>query len=207
MSNHSTLTGIELHESFHYVASSDPGAVGAGKYWLDTTTATSPILKRRNAANDGWDTVGSAGGSVLGARVTRATAQSVADSTVTAIAWDSETRDDGGWHDNATNNSRLTVPTGKGGRWYLICACLRYASNATGRRNSAIRLNGTTNIVTQNILTVAATDAQKINMAGIYYLADADYVEVIAFQNSGGNLDVEVTNGESWFAIAPLPFV
>jgi hypothetical protein len=28
------------------------------------------------------------------------------------LAWDSETHDTGGWHDNAVNNTRLTVPSG-----------------------------------------------------------------------------------------------
>lgn len=57
---HNTLTNDELHEAFHRVAASDPGAIGAGKYWLDTTT-TPYILKRRNTGNTAWVTIGSAG--------------------------------------------------------------------------------------------------------------------------------------------------
>lgn len=47
----------DIHEAFHYVTSSDPGAVGAGKYWLDTTITSRPKLKRRNAGNTSWDEV------------------------------------------------------------------------------------------------------------------------------------------------------
>src|SRR4051812_957542 len=51
---HSAATGTEIHDFVQYVQTSDPGSVGAGKNWLDTTTATSPILKRRNGANNAW---------------------------------------------------------------------------------------------------------------------------------------------------------
>ena len=59
--NHADLTGDNLHESFHYVSDTDPGAVGAGKYWLDTTSAPF-TLKRRNDTDDGWIEIGGSGG-------------------------------------------------------------------------------------------------------------------------------------------------
>ena len=37
--------------------SSAPGTTYAHQLWLDTTTATAPVLKQRNAANDAWITV------------------------------------------------------------------------------------------------------------------------------------------------------
>lgn len=47
-----------------YTQTGDPGAVGAGIYWVDTTGGTGAwVLKVRNAANNGWETVASAGGS------------------------------------------------------------------------------------------------------------------------------------------------
>lgn len=53
-------------ESAHppgYVQSSDPGAVGAHKVWVDTTAGTGAyVYKIRNAANSAWETVGSGGG-------------------------------------------------------------------------------------------------------------------------------------------------
>lgn len=59
---HSAQTGTDLHVP-GYLGSSDPGAVGAGKYWIDTTGGTGVwALKVRNAANTGWETIGSGGG-------------------------------------------------------------------------------------------------------------------------------------------------
>jgi hypothetical protein len=57
---HKDAVGTEVHEAFQYVAAGDPGAVGAGMYWLDTSSSPY-LLKRRNATNDGWISIGAAG--------------------------------------------------------------------------------------------------------------------------------------------------
>lgn len=48
------MSGDDLHEPYHYVQESDPGAVGSGKYWLQVSTA---LVKRRNLANSAWTTI------------------------------------------------------------------------------------------------------------------------------------------------------
>lgn len=61
MSTHREQTGINLHKP-GYIQSSDPGAIGAGKVWIDTTGGTGAWLyKVRNAADTGWETLGSSG--------------------------------------------------------------------------------------------------------------------------------------------------
>jgi hypothetical protein len=59
---HSDITKQLNHQTFHYQQDTDPGAVGAGKWWLDTTVLTEgeiqySRLKYRNDANDGWVTL------------------------------------------------------------------------------------------------------------------------------------------------------
>src|SRR5690348_11253711 len=54
VTNHSAAAGIHPGA---YVQSSDPGAVGAKILWIDTA-GSSPIWKKRNATNTGWDVVG-----------------------------------------------------------------------------------------------------------------------------------------------------
>ena len=55
---HKNLTGDEAIHPSRYVQSSDPGAVGAGKEWIDTTSGstidTGYLLKIRNGANSAW---------------------------------------------------------------------------------------------------------------------------------------------------------
>lgn len=59
---HKDLTGTELHVP-GYMQSTDPGAVGAGKYWIDTSGGTGNwAVKVRNSSDDGWETVASGGG-------------------------------------------------------------------------------------------------------------------------------------------------
>ncbi len=45
--------GVGGAEPFHYVQATDPGAVGAGKYWLNTS-GSRYALWRRNATDDDW---------------------------------------------------------------------------------------------------------------------------------------------------------
>jgi hypothetical protein len=49
---HSDLTGDTAIHQIMYVQSSDPGAVGAYKMWLDTTYGA--VLKERNAGDSAW---------------------------------------------------------------------------------------------------------------------------------------------------------
>jgi len=49
---HALMIGAELHRPFHFEGA-DPGAVGAGMYWLDTTVAPHRLW-RRDGANLAW---------------------------------------------------------------------------------------------------------------------------------------------------------
>jgi hypothetical protein len=61
-SAHSSLVTTNLHVP-GYRQDSDPGAVGAGRYWVDSSGGTGAwILKVRNAADSGWEEVASGGG-------------------------------------------------------------------------------------------------------------------------------------------------
>lgn len=62
MALHATLDTTD-HHKVGYVQSSDPGGIGTGRVWVDTTGGIGGwIIKVRNAANDGWETLGGAGG-------------------------------------------------------------------------------------------------------------------------------------------------
>lgn len=57
---HKNLTGDEAIHPSAYIQSADPGAVGADKQWVDTTSGSSLasgwLLKFRNAGNAAWTT-------------------------------------------------------------------------------------------------------------------------------------------------------
>lgn len=56
--DHQNLTGAAAAHPPWYSQSTDPGAVGAGKAWVDTSTAVPYQLKKRNAANSAWENIG-----------------------------------------------------------------------------------------------------------------------------------------------------
>ena len=109
------------------------------------------------------------------------------------ITLDAERYDTDTIHDLSSNNSRLTATTaGK----YVITATIEWEANSANQRLLAIQLNGTTNLV------VATQDANasgttRMTVTTVYLLAATDYVEMVGFQDSGGDLDVLVAGNYS----------
>lgn len=102
------------------------------------------------------------------------------------LTFDSEHFDNGALHSTSVNTGRLTAPiTGL----YLIGAAVDFASNATGYRQLAVRVNGTTFIVADERPAVNGA-ATQITVETVYRLAAGEYAEVRCLQTSGGNLNV-----------------
>jgi hypothetical protein len=115
-----------------------------------------------------------------------------ADQTLTtaveaAMVMDTESYDTDAYHDNATTNTRFTIPTGFDG-YYLLGAMVDFAGNATGVRRLSLRLNGATELALAQVSAAGATVTRMGTVSLITHLAAADYVEATVFQNSGGNL-------------------
>ena len=130
----------------------------------------------------------------VGARVYNSANISINDSTTTALTFDTERFDTDAIHSTSSNMGRLTcTQAGK----YMITAHVRYATNSTGTRQTAIRLNGTTNIAVDTRAGNTSSNICQVNITTIYNLAVGDYVEATAFQNSGGALNVEASSANS----------
>jgi hypothetical protein len=94
------------------------------------------------------------------------------------------------FHDNVTNPTRFTVPTGKGG-YYQINVRISYdnASATPGFQKSFVRKNGTgtysissSSLILPNITT--GTNQTSVG-SGILNLAAADYIEVLVNTDNG----------------------
>jgi hypothetical protein len=132
-----------------------------------------------------WATPAS-GSSFSGCSLYKSASQTASNSTWTAITFDSENFDVGGYHDTSTNNTRITIPTGKGG-YYSLTGSLNWGGNTTGARTAAIYLNGSLNkVLGQHPSTIANDVYTEFNY--IMNLSAGDYVEMYGFQLSGGNL-------------------
>jgi len=112
-----------------------------------------------------------------------------------ALTFDSERVDVGAMHDTSSNTGRITVPAGGGG-FYAIGGQIEFAGNATGRRGIQIRLNGTTVIARAEHQNQGAND-HPVDIETVYQLAAGDYVELMGFQASGGNLNMLATSAYS----------
>lgn len=124
----------------------------------------------------------------VGARVRHSANQAISTATDTALSMDSERYDSDAFHDTSTNNTRLTVPSGKGGK-YHIGGNILFNANATGSRYAMIRLNGSTVIARSQDISASGSYGARINLSCDYALAVGDYVELVVNQDSGGNLD------------------
>lgn len=102
-----------------------------------------------------------------------------------ALNLNSEDADVGGMHSTVSNTSRLTVPTGEGGLYFLL-GRIRCTGAATGTANAYIRKNNTTNL--RNGENVSGTNV-TVNVWALEPLAAGDYVELYIDKSDGSSWD------------------
>lgn len=101
------------------------------------------LAKATNTDMDfSWTTPSAGGSSYSGVSAYRSSSQTLTGGAYTAIQWNAEYWDTNTYHDNGTNPSRFTVPTGKAG-YYSYKFNLGIGA-ITGDNYFHIRVNGTT---------------------------------------------------------------
>lgn len=130
-------------------------------------------------------------------RVYKSTSGSIANVTDTSIAFDQERFDNAAVHSTSVNTTRLTIPTGGGGK-YIFGGGVEWIANVTGGRGCHIKLNGTTYIAKFVLNTSAAGgDTSSLTVTSVYAMSAADYVEMFVYQSSGGGLTLNSTGNYS----------
>lgn len=129
------------------------------------------------------------GQSLAYAILTRSSNQSIADTTVTAVQWNSESSDSDNGHDTVTNNSRYTFPYAG---LFLVAVTVPWVNNATGIREVNFRINGSTSHAgDRNSPGANVTHVMPAFM--LVVAAAADYVETIVWQTSTVALNIDQT--------------
>jgi hypothetical protein len=168
--------------------------------------ANGTVLTANSAQADGveWAAIPASTPTFVGCRLTKSASQSIANTTVTNVSFDQETFDSDGFHDNVTNNTRITIPTGKGGK-YLVTVQTMFTGFTASNVFSQVKKNGTEIMTsyTANSNTAAPTQG----MSQIFSFAAADYIEVAVYQNSGtaqNLLSEAYTPGATIFSVTYL---
>lgn len=125
-------------------------------------------------------------------QIAHSTTQSIANSTDTVVAFNTDDLDSAALHDTATNNSRITIPTGQGGLW-LFTGYVEFAASATGQRKLALRVDGATVVAQQLVDAAAAGVTTGLNVALLAVRTASQYVELVVNQNSGGALNLSAS--------------
>lgn len=132
--------------------------------------------------------------------------ESVSDSTWEKIPFDAEHFDSNTMHDNATANSRLRCNSDG---LYLAVFKVNFDTNATGNRRVMMRENAAGSDVggtNRGTWSGGGLTGNNTTVAGsrLLRLVDTDYIELFAWQNSGGNLDVVDSSDATWFQLMQL---
>lgn len=125
-------------------------------------------------------------------KATRASFQAVANITTVYVNLTAEEFDDDSMHDLVTDNTRITCK--RAGRYFVIAEIQTdsYTPAAAHPWMFAVLKNRTTLVCREIVYMPSSPDAQylKGNFSGYVELAENDYIELNAYQNSGQSINV-----------------
>ena len=111
-------------------------------------------------------------------------AQTIANNTLTAVLWDTDTADRWDMHNTSTNTERILVT--ESGQ-FIVGVSIAWANDSTGSRIYAVQKNGATIF---NERRVANTFTETTFVTPPQIMVTGDYFSIQAAQSSGGNLDL-----------------
>lgn len=141
-----------------------------------------------------WATPAS-GSTFSGVALFRTTNQTLSDGVGTNILFDGESFDTDSFHSTSSNTDRITIPSGKAGKYFLH-ARIPFSANATGTRIGMIRKNAAATVIARTSLAPGNSTGPEcvLEFSTIADLSVADYVVIEAYQDRGGTLDVNGTD-------------
>jgi hypothetical protein len=171
-----TTTGDIIYAS----AANTPARLGIG--------STDQVLKVSGGI-PAWGAAPAAG--LVGCLLFKSASQSIANDAEAIVSFNSEKFDTNSFHDTVTNNTRITIPSGKSG-YYLFYGNYNFAANTTGVRMGYFIKNGAGGSIqgSQTLLGATPSNVFMTNNAIILNLTAGDYLEMAVQQTSGGNLNI-----------------
>ena len=134
-------------------------------------------------------------------KAVRTAVQSLAHNTLTALAFTAaDVWDTDAFHSTTTNNTRITVPTGLGGKYHIIGSAT-FAAGAESTRLMTIRLNGAIEIARLQVTNGLGGGAFAGSLPIMYALSAGDYIELICYQFSGVALNITGGMSAHWVSL------
>ena len=130
-------------------------------------------------------------------RVRASAAQSIPDTTVTLVTWNTEDFDLFAAHSTSANTSRITIPSTLPGVW-KVHAQAQFAANATGQRNIELWKNGVLAVGPSSQYAPPA-GVCTVDITSLFNLVAGDYIEVKVSQTTGGALNLLSGSVASFF--------
>jgi hypothetical protein len=118
------------------------------------------------------------------------TTQALSDTVETAVNFGSEEWDtDSGMHDTVTNNSRITCLTPG---MYSFVGQVAFASNATGIRETDLKLNGAS-YVADTLWGASPGFETIVGISSQYPMGYGDYMQLMALQTGNASLNINAS--------------
>ena len=160
-----------------------------------------PDLRANYGGTDGRSVAGN-----TGTKVDKSFASTVANTTWTAATWDTEIRDDEGWHSTSSNTDRITIDDAG---WYVCSTTLNWDGEATGDRMIVRILDSTSPVaagtpeieIAREEFAADTTVDMYTNLCGVQYLAAGDTVIVAVWHDGGAGVSISPTSS---FTVAKL---
>jgi hypothetical protein len=169
--------------------------IGTTAQVLTADTTVSPYKVK-------WATPASSTPTFIGCSVYKSALQAAANATSVILTFDLEAFDTDAFHSTSVNNSRITIPAGKGGK-YLVNSIVGFASNGSGIRSVSLYKNGSyINELVQG--APISGSSSYFNMSYVASLVATDYLEIVVYQDSGGSLNVNFGNNATNFSVTYL---
>ena len=184
MTNPMTTTGDMVYSS----SGSTPARLGIGTTGQVITVA---------GGIPSWATPAS-GTTLVGCSLWNNADLVTSNNTFTSVTYNSENYDTDGFHSTSTNTNRITIPSGKGGKYEISC-CIQWDNSATGLRQAFLFKNGAGWLDFYG--PASSSSRSTYFLYTIEDLSPGDYLSIEIRQTTGGAFTAFFNGTKNYFTV------